>query len=226
MAQVESISCLDDDDIYEEKVELQGGGLGRSGFTNCHVIPRMSERSILHDLEPLTFSEDIRNEAERIFQQLEIKTKRSKRRKKLLFYCVFNAYKSLGQSRDPKTVAEEIGMSPNEMTKALSMCSECQTGYRPPSVFHSPLQFLPEYYAQTNLDPSDYSMIDTFAKNILAKDPDLLQHYPQVVAAGILLYYTTINGITVDKKKFSELVRRSEMTINKMFKRISNLDNS
>lgn len=198
----------------------------KNEFTNFHAIPKSSEKSILSDLDKINISDDVRIEAERIFQQLETNTKRGKRRKKLLFYCIFNAYLSLKQSKDPKYVAELVGIAPTEMSKAFSMCSESQTNYRPPSVFHSPIDFIPEYHRKVGLDESCLDSVLDLAKTILKKDPDLNENYPQVVAAGILLYYMTINGVSVNKKEFSKLVRRSEMTISKMYKRISYIHNS
>jgi len=215
-----------DDEYIQEIPQFYSGGVGRSEYTNCHVIPKITEKSILPDLLKINIPDDIRNEAEKIFQQLKTNTKRGKRRKKMLFYCIFNAYKSLGQPQDPKVIAELVGISATEITKALSMCSESQTNYRPIAVFRQPLDFIPIYHSEVGLNPDCLSSVLELAHSILNKDPDLYDEYPQVVAAGILHYYMTINGVSVDKKQFAKIFKKSEMTITKMFKRICNIDNS
>jgi transcription initiation factor TFIIIB Brf1 subunit/transcription initiation factor TFIIB len=198
----------------------------KTEFTNYHSIPKSSEKTILADLDRINIPDDIKIEAERIYQQLDTNTKRGKRRKKLLFYCISKAYLSLNQPKDPKYVAELVGISATQISKAHSMCSESQTNYKPPCVRLTALDFIPEYHQKVGLDKSCLSSVISLANEILNKDPELNENYPQVVAAGILLYYMTINGLTVNKKDFSKIVLRSEMTISKMYKRISLIHNS
>ena len=215
----------EDEEIIEEQQFYLGGGIGKSEYSHCHAIPRLSERTINPDLEKLNLPDDVRLEAERIFQQLATNTKRGKRRKKLLFYCVLNAYNTLGQPQDPKLIAELVGISPTEMTKAFSMCSQAQTSYKPLTTFRSPLDFIPSHIELVGLNSDCIPDVIKLGTEILERDSELAEHYPQVVAAGILLYYMTINGATINKKKFAETFRRSEMTINKMFKHISQIHN-
>lgn len=216
---------VDEEGEVDDAKFYVGGNGGKVEYTKCHSIPKSADRSIMNDLEKLNLPEDVKLEAERIFHRLSTSTKRGKRRKKLLFYCIFNAYNMLGQPQDPKFIAELVDISPTEMTKAFSMCSEIQTNYRPPNIHKTPLDFLPQHIQRVGLDSTCTDDIMALGSEVLLKDPELYEHYPQVVAAGILLYYLTINGISVDKKKFAELFRRSEMTIVKMFKRISQVHN-
>lgn len=220
-------SYLDYQSIFgqDEVPHFYTGINGKIEYTNHHAIPKSSDKSILTDLDKLNIPDEVKTEAERIFQRLETNTKRGKRRKKLLFYCVFHAYSSLGPSKDPKAIAELVGISSTEMSKAFSMCSESQTNYKPPTAFHSPLEFIPEYLQLIGLDPICLGSIIDIANDILSKDPELAENYPQVVAAGILLYYMTINGVIINKKEFAKMVRRSEMTISKIYKRISQIHN-
>lgn len=199
---------------------------------NCSNDPRYqefskdSEKSIFGDLQRINIPDEIKIEAERIFKQLDMNTRRGKRRKKLIYYCVNNAYKTLNRTQDPKVIAKIVGIPPTEITKANSMCSETQTGYRPPRTHKTPLDFLPECCSRIEgLDDNCLSDIKILAESILQKDSELLEAYPQVVAAGILLYYLTIKGAVVNKKQFASTFGISEMTITKMFKRISEIDN-
>jgi hypothetical protein len=62
------------------------------------------------------------------------------------------------------------------------------------------------------------------AQTVLAKDPKLYQENPQTVAAGILRYYTVINGID-DLPKIKVVTGRSAATIDSMFEWIARVDN-
>lgn len=209
-----------------ETIQIFPGGIGKSDYSNCHAIPKYSDKSIISDLDKINIPDEIKNLSEQIFQQLDTNTKRGRRRKKLLFYCIFNAYNQIGQPQDPKFIAELVGISHTEMTKAFSMCSELQTNYKPNTTFHSPLEFVEQYHEQIGLDPKCLPDVLVLGTEILKKDPDLNENYPQVVAAGILLYYMTINGASINKKEFSKIVRRSEMTISKVLKRIVHVHNN
>lgn len=202
-------------------------GVGRNEFSKSHTMTKSTEKTILPDLEKLDIPNDVKIEAERIFRKLETNTKRGRRRKKLLFYCIFTAYTILNQPKDPKSIAELVDISSTQITKAFSMCSESQTNYKAPNVNWTPIDFIPQYLESCGLSPDCEEEVIQFAKEILDKDPDLYESYPQVVAAGILQYYMTINGaININKKKFADIFKKSEMTISKMYKKIAQIHNS
>lgn len=216
-----------DEGALHQVIDYSVSGLGRSNFSNCHMLTKKTDKSILPDLDKLNIPDDIRIEAEGVFRELKTNTKRGRRRRKLLFYCIFVAYTKLGQPKDPKTIADMVGISSTEMTKAFSMCSESQTNYKSPIVHWSPMDFIPEYLEQIGLEMDCLDDVMKLSQNILDKDPDLYESYPQVVAGGILMYYMTINGvININKKRFAEVLKKSEMTISKMYKRIAQVHNS
>ena len=213
--------------IYKQVVDFSVSGNGRSDFSNCHNITRKADRSITSDLEKINLPDDVKIVAADVFRKLITSTKRGRRRKKLLFYCIFVAYIELKQPMEPKTIAELVGISSTEMTKAFSMCSETQTNYKTPIIRWKPLDFIPEYIEKLGLDADCLDDVNKLADDILNKDPDLYESYPQVVAGGIIMYFMYINGVVnIDKKLFAKVLMRSEMTISKMFKRIAQVHSS
>jgi transcription initiation factor TFIIIB Brf1 subunit/transcription initiation factor TFIIB len=186
----------------------------------------MEDRTILPDLDKIQISDEIKYQAEKIFKQLGTGTRRGLKRKKLLFYCVYNAYKSLGILEDANTVADLVGIPYSEITKAFSLFSEGKTLYRAPITFRTPIDFIHKYYSEVGLGPESLRPLLDIAEEVLELDPELDENYPQVVAAGIIFYYLTINGISVNKEEFAKLIGKSPMTIAKMSKRISTIHNS
>lgn len=178
-------------------------------------------KSILSDLNRFNISDEIKNEAEHIFQQLTTGTRRGNKRKKLLFYCVYNAYKSLGIIEDAKTIANLIGIPHSDITKSFSLYSETKTNYQPPASFRTPTDFIYKYYSEAGLSSDCLQPLLSLTDEVLASDPDLYESYPQVVACGIIVYYMTINGASVDRKKLAKMAGKSDMTLSKIIKRIS-----
>ena len=191
-----------------------------------HNASKNNDRSIIKDMESIAIPDEIKIKAEEIFGKLNSATKRGNRRKQLVFFCIYNAYNELQYPQDPKQIAILVGIKNSEMTKALSMFSEAQTGYKPPSIQITALDLLPQYCVNLGLREDAVLDVLAFANKILQIDLELNETFPQKVAAGILLYYATINGIKVDKKEYAKMIQLSEVTINSMYKQVARLDNS
>lgn len=225
--QVESYFQQQDGDRYEEEepVSLYKGHNGQADYTRFHILPKTAEKSLVAFLDTLTFDDEAKIEAERIYQSMSPEAKKGKRLRKIAFYCVFKAFISLGRPKDPKVVAEMVGIPFTDVNKSFSMCSE-GTPSLPTAVFHSPLKFLPQYAQSVGLDESCLPDLLAFGEKILAKDSELKDNYPQVVAAGILRYYMSLHGASYPKEEYAKMVKRSEMTISKMVKRIEEIYNT
>jgi transcription initiation factor TFIIIB Brf1 subunit/transcription initiation factor TFIIB len=189
-------------------------------------ISKMEDRSILADLDKIPIGDEIKLQAEHIFKQLEVGTRRGGKRKKLLFYCIYNAYKALGILEDAKTVADLVGIPYTDITKAFSLFSEGKTSYRAPITFRTPSDFIQRYYSEAGLGAESLPALLALCEELLRLDPDLYESYPQVVAAGIILYYLTINGVAVNRTDFAKIFGKSPMTIAKMYKRVSAVHNA
>lgn len=198
---------------------------GDHGYTSNHSIPRHNERSILKELEELSFPDDIKSKADQIYQELENGTRRGTRRKQLVFYCAYQAYHDLGYRKDPYEIARLVGIANGDVTKAISTYSDRRVGAKKVTEY-SPVEFIPQYCEALNLASECKDRILEFADGILRKDPDLLDRTPRAVAAGIIMYYlTVIIGAVVDTKQFAGAVLMSEVTVNKSCKSISEVDN-
>lgn len=195
------------------------GGYGEWG----HVISH-TERSILPDLKPYPFPDDIKNQADVIYNKMRYQVRRGKIRFQMLFFCVYCSHLELGRDVNPIQLGAQFGLTPGEVQRCDSLFSPLQTGYKPPSKNASPLSYLPDYCREMDLSQENIMEI---AANILKKDSTLYQENPQTVAAGLLRYYTVTHGITTDDPlKITRVTSRSNVTIDGMFRRISTIDNS
>lgn len=185
-----------------------------------------AEKSIMKDLDNLPVPDFIKRKANEVFLKLNSVTKKGNRRRQLIFFCLNSAYAEEHIPIDPKTVAEMVGIPASEMTRALSAFSEAQTGYHPVQQLMLPTDFIPVYCRELNFTEETIADVVQFAHGILKKDPELIETYPQKVAAGILLYYCNINGVDIDRDEYARMIKLSVVTIANMAKAISLLDNT
>lgn len=191
-----------------------------------HVINR-TERSILSDLKAYPFPDDIKNQADVIYNKMKYQVRRGKIRFQMLFWCTYNAHLELGRDVNPIQLGAQFGLTQGEVQRCDSLFSPLQTGYKPPSKSASPLGYLPDYIQEMGLSADIIGGVMQMASGILRKDPTLFQENPQTVAAGLLRYYAVTNGITTENpQKITRVTSRSMVTIDGMFRRISTIDNA
>ena len=63
-------------------------------------------RTLIQDLKVLDFPDEIKKQANQIFMSMNCPTKRSKKRKLLLFFCIYSAYMELGIPQIPNIIAK------------------------------------------------------------------------------------------------------------------------
>lgn len=231
MAEDHSNYSYSPDEIYEDVDYFDVGSESNPIYTTHHAIPRSNEKTIRQDLEKLGLPANIINAADSVYQSMSVGTKRGKRRRMLLFFCAFTAYNQENIPVDPIWLANMCTLERSEISKALSMCSPSHTDFGVLSVRYSPKNFIPTYFKKLSegwitfpegaLDEI-YKMTDEIMKN----DLELQDEKPQTVAAAILVFYLYRDGYTIDKDKYNSIFGRSDMTINKIKKKVSEAYNS
>ncbi len=212
-----------DDVNYEEENEYEETEIHVDILTD--ISNKITDKSITQDMTDLLVADNIKEKANEIYTKLEISTKRGGRRKKVVFFCLFQAHRELDIPCDPRILADIVGIKTNDISRAFSMCSPIETGYFPPRKRCSFMDFIPIYYHLTGLSSLNLLDVEELAKDISEKCPPIQDELPQTVAAAILMYYMDINGVSCTFN-FSKTVNRSEMTLVQMKKRIEGIHNS
>lgn len=176
------------------------------------------------DMEHYALPDGIKRKANEIYRRLKRQTHRGQKRKLLVFFCIFNAYAELKTPKDPRHLAQIIGLSPHDVTRAISQFPTVQTGYQVDSQPTSPVDLIPDCCARLNAD-LNVEMLLELAREIMGKSRELREKYPQKVAAGIIQYFMTINGVKYNKKQFAAVMGLSDATISSMFREISEIHN-
>ncbi len=190
-----------------------------------HNVCNKYTRSILNDLQPYKFSEDIKMRANYIYSKMNHSTRRANKRTLLLFFCVYSAYKELSIKVNPSDLGKIFGLTHGQMMKTESMFSYLQTGYRPICRTISIYDYIPDYCHKLGLE-NHVDDIILLSESILNKDKNLDQQVKQTLSCGLIKYYMTINGIELNEKNALSIVtQRSDTTIDTMYKKICEIDN-
>ena len=213
-------SDIESDDVDYDRDKVANG----TTYTNSHAIPKRNEKSIRMDLEKLNLPSNIVNIADEIYQNMSIGTKRGKRRKMLLFFCAFHAYNRENLPVDPVWLITVCGLDRSSISKSLSMCSPVYTSSETPMVRYNPNQYIPVFFEKlsTWLTFPQGTLEDIYkmSDEIMEKDKTLQDEKPQTVAAAILVHYMKLHGYVIDKENYKTIFERSDMTINKIKKKV------
>jgi len=180
-------------------------------------------RSLMNDFNGLRFSNEIKQKANEIYMKMRCPTKRSKKRKLLIFYCIYCAHEEMGIVKNPYEIAYQVGIPISEIPKAMTLFSCINTGYNPPDIKKSPMHYLPDYCRRLGFDDNTKEMIIEMINKIIEKDKTLLDEAPQKFLAGVLKSFMTFNGIEYNKEYFSMLFVYSDVTLNNITKKIINI---
>ena len=186
-----------------------------------------SEHSIINDLRSYQIPDDIKNKADWIYSKMIPRTRRKKIRKQLVFYCIYCACLELGIDVNPMQLGKQFGLTQGEVQRCGSLFSKLQTGYAPPVVYSTPLNYIPGFCENLGLAEDAIEEIARIYSVVISADQGLSQENPQTVASGLLKYYIITNGISLkDSNAISVATNRSSVTIDAMYKRIAIADNN
>jgi transcription initiation factor TFIIIB Brf1 subunit/transcription initiation factor TFIIB len=177
--------------------------------------------SIMEDLKSRNFPEYILQKASEINEKMYKHTSRGKNRKKRLYYIIYCSYLELGLCPDKSLILEKFELTDKDVKSVDSEFSFTQTGYKPPSLFHNPEEFITIFCNRIGFLEDTISLISSICSNIVESNPMLAENSPQSLAAGMLQYYFMINGITIEGTDLTKITGLSKATICLMCSKIS-----
>lgn len=233
-------STILEDDDYEES---QFGN--EYNVKDSHVSTKKG-KSILPFLVKLSLPENIMNGADVIYNKMKPQVRRANTYNMLLYYCTYCSYleyiheqkllakegllfdsKGYIDGFDPIELGKKFKLTKGQLQKCDSLFSPLQTGYKPPLSYISLLDYIPNYGKCINLSNESILDVIELAQELMKKSPKLYKDNARSTAAGIVYYYTVINGITISNMDdFIKLVNYSLTTIENIYKQISIIDNS
>jgi len=230
----------------EEFDNLEESQFGSEYSSKDSHVSSKKGKSILPILSTYSLPEHIINGADVIYNKMKPQVRRSNTYHMLLYYCTYCSYfeyiyeqKLLAKEGllfDPKgyldtfdsiQLGAKFGLKKGQLQKCDSLFSPLQSGYKPPLSSFSLLDYIPNYGKCINLSNQSIVDIIELAEELLKKEPKLYKEQRRSTAAGIVYYFTIINGISINNlDDFVKLSTYSFTTIENIYKRIAVIDNS
>ncbi len=186
---------------------------------------KRNENSIKNDLSRYKLRLDIKDKAAEIYDKIGKPIKRGNNRKKLLFFCIYAAYKEKKIQIEINDIANIVDLGVKNISGALSMFSEIKTGYKVQNDFIKPEDLIPFFFHLTGLEEEYMKNVIDFTKELQDKDPNILNLLPQETISAILMYYMKINGIPYDITIFSRKINKTKNTLLNTYNLITSIDN-
>ncbi len=207
-------------DSYSSYDEENFGLLSSTSF----LENKPKEKSIASDLAKYNVPEDIIARADELYKQDDVKICRQRKRLHLLFYYTLGAYRSIHRDVDPNKIAKYFDLTQGDTMTAVSTFNKKKK--RSNLTFSSPVKLTGDYCFELKIrDPEIVEEIVNLCRNVICKNPLLLNNYPQTVASGVLWYYFQTYNYEPDRENFETVVGRSTATIKKVAKLVSTIDN-
>jgi transcription initiation factor TFIIIB Brf1 subunit/transcription initiation factor TFIIB len=161
---------------------------------------KLVNRSIMHDMLEMKFPDDIKQRANLIYQKMSPRILRRDRKMLGIFYCIYSAHKEIKNCANPQDIADLVGIDHRDITRAISVFSEVQTGYKPPQLFQTARNFIPDICEQLNLSNDSIDEIIELYNHIEHNDKTLCDEKPNKVAIAVVSYWLKTAGVTITEE--------------------------
>lgn len=175
--------------------------------------------------ESYDFCDSIKNKATDIYYNITDKAKRSKNKKRYLFYSIYNAHRDLGYVADQYDIAKKIGMDFKDLTKAKSIVPDRgrKTGISNNIRIATMLECLPSYYDEFFLDKSNYDDIANIVTRIAEQYPEYNLYQPHKHVAILCSIHAEYLGCHIDKTKLCSMIMMDGQTFIKTYKLLTEI---
>ena len=188
-------------------------------------IRKLSDRTILKDVENMGFSKKIINAANKIYQEVTNgKIYRGNSRKAIIFACIFHAYKIDGNPQSCEhlinifNLERKIGL---KGLKHVNLNADKNSQIR--STYITPENLISEIMDKFDASNLQKQEVIALYQKIKNKSSFLNRARPQSVASGLVRYYILIKRKNISIAEFKNKVQLSEMTINHVVSEIATI---
>nr|QBK85362.1 MAG: transcription initiation factor IIB [Iridovirus LCIVAC01] len=190
----------------------------------CHMR-KIEERSIVKDVETYGFGPKVVARADIYYKEVTGgKIYRGNSRKSIVFACIFHAYKTLNKPQTCENLIKIFGLERKAGLNGLKHVNLHAPKDSPiRTTYITAENLIEDVMKKFNANKEQVSDVTTLYSRIKNRSTILNRSRPLSVAAGLVYYYTLLTKKDIPIKKFTEKVKLSELTVNKIAKEISKI---
>lgn len=229
------VTCADCGEEIERKIvnKKEWKYYGPSDTKRVLNMAQPIDQGIYNDIKELPFEEDIKEKAVEYYRLLTEKmvcgerkkfTKRGKSRTSIIFACVFNACKELGQPINIEKLILIFGLPKKKALKGLKyFVLNFPKDMDTKKIYITPINLIDDIMDQFSATSQDKREIKNLYDKIHNKSSQLNRSKPQSVAAGLIFYWLCVKNIQITINEFTKRVNLSSLTITKISKEIARI---
>lgn len=225
---IEVIDIINCDQIYEaSSSSLAGDIVVETGIADKNIISNRKKytKNISDDISNLEFPDDIKRQAQIVYEELGRPTHKGNKRNKLIVFCLLEAHKIKKVATTQAEIAEKLGIKTGKTSKIKAFSRKSNTNYRPLNVIFKPQDFIEEHLKLVSLENHLPEVLE-LSDRIMEKSDILEDKKPQYVSLCIVKYFLTSNGIQYDQKKLNIKVKIASTTLNPIYQHVVEADNN
>lgn len=160
--------------------------------------------SIRAELDQYNLSDEIKERAEEICEMVFKKNVRKDNRTNLLFYCIYEAFKTINESVNPYEIGKMLGMDRKQMVRAINQ--NTFMGHRHKNVLSDPTRFFEMLIRRTPLTSDEVKPIIETYDIVIEADQKIKEGSPILVSAAVVCFHMKTNGVTNEGMTFDESI--------------------
>jgi len=206
----------------EKKPKLEGDEIAEK---RTKKEKKKIKTNIKDDIGNFNLTWEVIEKADSIFKDMGSRCYRGSKQNQLLFFCIQQAVFKLNYPCDLKLILTNLGLKKKHVNAATKVFSSKYPGYESICSFHSPLDLIENYCELLGINKEISPIIKSIGKRVIEREKLLIQHTPQRVASGLIIYYCEIKGVKLNMEVVCKTLKLSSTTINNMSKIIADIDN-
>lgn len=186
---------------------------------------RIPDKGIEKELEKMSFPIEICKQANLLYLKVTNgEIKRSNLRKGIMFACIFNAYKDMGNPQIPEELQTKFNIDRKNMSKGLTYF-HMRNPTKKNSPYISVQHFIPKIMEKFNAKKEHIDTVLKMYEIIKDSSSIFIRSNPQSVSSSLVYYYLKKLDPDIPVSHFSKIVNLSEITILRIISEIENIVN-
>ena len=156
--------------------------------TSYNKAPKQGTKSILPDMESIPLGKEIKQEAEKIYIEMDRPTRKDKTRTEMVFACLHFAYAKMNILHSSKELALLVGVDPSNISQIVGKFSLSKVNYHFEQRFYGIGEYIHFLGKKIQLPNSTLNMAIEIGCSLEERVQKIEELQPDLIAGAIIIY--------------------------------------